>query len=103
MLPKGGKELGLAAGIPLPGWPEDVTRLLDDTEPEPPLLLGTEEPAAFAEPCWLAELEVELDSCVENDWLDEGGGLGCVRRELSSGCDARYGATVEKRKKKNIY
>lgn len=105
MLPKGGKELGLACAIPLPGWPEDVTRLLDDKEPFPDplllllllLLLGTEEPAALAEPCWLTELELELDSCVENDWLEEGGGLGCVRRELSSGCDARYGAERRKR------
>lgn len=105
MLPKGGKELGLADGIPLPGWPEDVTRLLDDAEPFPDpllllllllLLLGTEEPAAFAEPCWPTELEVELDSCVDDVWLDKGRGPGCVRRELSNGCDARYGAEVRK-------
>lgn len=98
MFPKWGKEFGLAGGIPLPGWPEDVTRLLDDAEPfaDPLLLLllllGMEEPAAFTDPCWLTELEVELGSCVDDDWLDEGGGLGCVRRELSNGCDARYGA-----------
>lgn len=92
MLPKGGKEPGLA-GIVLPVWPDDVTRLLDDAELFPgPLLLGTVEPAAFTEPCWLAVLEVELDSCVDDDWLDEGVGLGCVRRELSNACDARYGA-----------
>lgn len=101
MLPKGGKELGLAGGIPLPGWPEDVT-ILDDAEPfaDPLLLLlllGTEEPAAFTELCWLTELDVELDGCVENDWLVEEGGLGCMRRELSNGCDARYGAKVRKR------
>lgn len=100
MLPKGGKEVGLADGIPLPGWPEDVTRLLDDAEPfaEPLLLLllllGAVEPAAFTGPCWPTELE--LDSCVDDDWLDEGGGLGCVRRELSNGCDARYGAKGRK-------
>lgn len=105
MLPKGGKELGLADGIPLPGWPEDVTRLLDDAEPFAAplllpllllLLLGTEEPAAFTEPCWPTELEAELGSCVDDDWLDEGRGVGCVRRELFSGCDARYGAKREK-------
>lgn len=98
MLPKGGKELGLA-GIVLQGWPADVTRLLDDAEPFPDtplLLLGMVEPAAFAEPCWLAVLEVELDSCVDDDWLDEGEGLGCVRRELSNACDARYGAEIRK-------
>ncbi len=97
MLPNGGKEVGLADGIPLPGWPVDVTRLLDDAEPfaDPLLLLllfEAEEPAAFAEPCWLTELGAELDSCVDDDWLDEGEGLGCVRRELSNGCEARYGA-----------
>lgn len=102
MLPKGGKEVGFADGIPLPGCPEDVTRLLDDAEPfaDPLLLLlllGTEEPTVFPEPCWLTELEAELDSCVDDDWLDEGEGLGlgCVRRELSNGCDARYGAKGE--------
>ena len=95
MLPKGGKELGLADGIVLPGCPEDVPRLLDDVElfPGPPplllLLLGREGP------CWLPVLEVELD-CVDDNWLDKGGGLGCVRRELSNGCDARYGAKVKK-------
>lgn len=103
MLPKGGKELGLADCIPLPGWPEGATRLLallDEPElfPGPPLpplllLLGREEPPEVAEPCWLVELEEELGSCVDDDWLDEGGGLGCVRREPSNGCDARYGAT----------
>lgn len=72
MLPKGGKEVGLAGGIPLPGWPEDVTRLLDDAEPfvEPLLLLlllGTVEPAAFTGPGWPTELEAELDSCVDDD------------------------------------
>lgn len=92
MLPKGGKEPGLA-GIVLPVWPDDVTRLLEGAELlEGPLLLGTVEPAAFTEACWLAVLEVELDSCVDDDWLDEGVGLGCVRRELSNACDARYGA-----------
>lgn len=55
MFPKGGKEVGLAEGIPLPGWPEDVTRLLDDAEPfaDPLLLLPlleAEELAAFTEP-----------------------------------------------------
>lgn len=108
MLPKGGKELGLADGIALPGWPEDVTMLLDDAEPFPDpalvlllllllLLLGPEEPEAFTEPCWPTELEAELESCVEDDWLDEGG-LGCVRRELSNGCDARYGAKDRREK-----
>lgn len=105
MLPKGGKELGLAGGIPLPSWPDDVTKLLDGAEPFPdPLLLlllllfGTEEPAWFTEPCWPTELEVELESCVDEDWLDEGGVLGCVSRELSNGCDARYGAEGTTRK-----
>lgn len=101
MFPKGGKEVGLAEGIPLPGWPEDVTRLLDDAEPfaDPLLLLPlleAEELAAFTEPCWPTELEAELESCVDDDWLDEGGGVGCVRRELSNGCDARYGAKGRK-------
>lgn len=100
MLPNGGKELGLAEVIPLLGWPEDVTRLLDDAEvfPDPLLLLllGREEPAEFIEPCWLAELEEELDICVDDDWLDEAGGLGCMRREQSNGCDARYGARGRK-------
>lgn len=96
MLPKGGKEVGLADGIPLLGWPEDVTRLLDDAEPfaEPLLLLpllGTEEPVVFPEPCWLTELEEEFDTCADDD--EE---LGCVRRELSNGCDARYGAKRRK-------
>lgn len=104
MLPKGGNELGLADGNPLPGWPEDVTMLLEDAEPFPDpvllllLLLGPEEPEAFTEPCWPAAPEAELESCVEDDWLDEGGGLGCVRRELSNGCDARYGAKDRKEK-----
>lgn len=101
MFPNGGKEFGLADCIVLPGWPDDVTRLLDDAEPFPDplllLLLGTEEPAAFAEPCWLTVPEAELDSCVDDDWLDEGAGLGCVRRELSNGCEARYGAEVSNR------
>lgn len=103
MLPKGGKELGLAGGIPLPSWPDDVTRLLDGAEPFPDpllllLLLGMEEPVVFTEPCWPAELEVELDSCVDDEWLDEGGVVGCVSRELSNDCDARYGAEGKKRK-----
>lgn len=54
ILPKGGNEVGFADGIPLPGWPEGVTRLLDDAEPfAHPLLplLETEEPPLFPEPC----------------------------------------------------
>lgn len=40
VLPKGGKELGLADGVPLQGWPKDVTRLFDDAVPFPdPVLL----------------------------------------------------------------
>lgn len=84
------------AGIVLPVWPDDVTRLLEGAALFAGALLlgtvGTVEPAAFAEPCWLAVLEVELDSCVDDGWLDEGVGLGCVRREPSNACDARYGA-----------
>lgn len=104
MFPKGGKELGLAGG-----WPEDVTRLLEDAGPFPDplllvllLLLGTEEPAEFTGHCWPTEPDVELDCCVDDDWLDEGGGLDCVRRELSNGCEARYGAKGRKHGINNI-
>lgn len=51
------------------------------------LLLEIEEPPVFPGPCWL---EVELDVCVDDDWVGEG--KGCDKRELSNGCDARYGA-----------
>lgn len=67
----------------------DVTRLLEEAEPFVELLLllllGIEVPEGFAEPCWPAELEVELESCVVDDWLDEGEGVGCVRRDPSNG------------------
>lgn len=90
MLPNGGKEAGLEEAIPLPGWPDDVIRLLEAVEPLAGplvLLLGAEEPPVFPGPCWL---EVELSVCVGNDWFGEG--KGWVKRELSNGCDARYGA-----------
>lgn len=90
MLPNGGKEAGLEEAIPLAGWPADVIRLLEAVEPLTGplvLLLGTEEPPMFPGPCWL---EVELGVCVDDDWFGEG--KGWVKRELSNGCDARYGA-----------
>lgn len=89
-LPNGGKEVGFEEGIPLPGWPADVVRLPDGAEPliDPlVLLLGTVGPPVFPGPAWP---EVELDVCVDDDWFDEG--KGCIKRELSRGCDARYGA-----------
>lgn len=80
MLPKEGKQLALAESSAGPDWPDVVTRLLVEAElfPEPALLLllGTVGPAAVVELCWPTELDVELDSCVEDDWLDEGEGLG---------------------------
>lgn len=98
--------MALAACMAPPGWPEEVTRLLDDAEPfaEPLLLLlllllGSEEPAELTGPCWPDE--AELDRSEDDDWLDEGGGLGCVRRELSKGCDERYGAKKRKHSGEN--
>lgn len=76
MLPNGGKEVGFEEATPLP---DDVEPLMDPLA----LLLRV----VFPGPCWL---KVELDACADADWFSEG--KGCVKRELSSGCEARYGA-----------
>lgn len=98
MVPKGGKELGLADCTPLLGWlPDDAVLLALLATPVLLLgalllllLLGREGVAEF----WgQAEVvEEEPEDCVDEYWLVAGGGVGCVRRELSKGCAARYGA-----------
>lgn len=108
MVPKGGKELGLADCSPLLGWiPDDAVLLA--LLATPVLLLGTllllllgrEGVTEF----WgQAEVvEEEPEDCVDEDWLVAGGGVGCVRRELSKGCAARYGADGRDRSTEKIF
>lgn len=108
MVPKGGKELGLADCIPLLGrLPDDAALLALLATPvlllgTLPLLLGREGPPGVTEFWGPVEVVVEEpEDCMDEDWLEAGGGVGCARRELCKGCAARYGAEERDRSRKH--